>query len=290
MKKPSAHYAILVSVLLSIILSSCEQDVTDATLPYQEKIVLYGYLRSFQDTQRISVRRTIPPLEQPKSSSNYVLPNAEVILTTPDGEKLRFRYDSTEGNYFLPAQLKSNSTYKLDVSAIGKRASVTTTIPPDQEMIQKFEDVVSANSGDTTYYRLWGLRATPNINFTAEEYISYSDSLFIDEREYKTQHQSPIDYGYWYGTFVLDTQSSPWFNSGMLGRNGFIRDKVFVLVTSYFYDEALNQYLNSLVSGDDFDVFGSSGTNPRFNVQGDGIGCVVGSSRVQRVYSVTRRK
>ncbi|MBD1208259.1 MAG: DUF4249 family protein [Ignavibacteria bacterium] len=350
----SAALALLLAA--GTVITSCEQVVTNITLPHEERIVIEGLLEAGKPIDNIFITRTQPPLEETTPEKAY-LQDAEVRIKvdnqiyTPE-----VRFDTLRQSYygapvvgngtpppakFLPIysvpglRVQAGKTYQITVRWQGKTAQATATIPTvESSFLGEYKTKVTI---DTVSFQFGGTRGpngefipltanTPRILINLEAPIRLRPGLAHDLIMYARDTVTNRTTGR-IDTFVTaigrssggnNAQSSiivPQgvsertatmrvaverrleFNTNFIGgqivvtyrgsleeiREQFRRAKWYyalvITETSYF------DWLNSSSSarfGAGTTPFSAGGTNPVWNVSGDGIGIFAGTSGIER--------
>ncbi len=257
------HYYIPVLVAILI---GCEQ-VVELELPYEERIVVNGYIGLSYDSA-LYISRTLPVGEVAtweKAAIREALVTlrhgAEEFQCLPDPEQI--------GRYMLP--LADSSWYgtevTLEVRAGGLYTWVTTVIPKPTPVISAkvtFSESVRASLTATVV-------AAPNtaisVGTAQTPFQVLQDTLLFKLHTFR-------------GTQVAlhDVTFRP-----LYGR--FEGDSIVVALTTYGRDQ-VRALDNAGSRGES--VFGFAGSNPFYNVEGDGIGLFLGRSRSLAYAAIVR--
>lgn len=264
------NFTIIIFSTISLLLSSCEEDVVGVSLPYKEQLVIRAVLESGSPIGNIRVEKTLPPLEN-YSPDKAIIQNATLIIE--DGSSID---TLTYANGYYHSKLIARPGVKYRLKAIWKnhKAYAETVVPEPVDF-----DFVSVEFKRNDY--VYG------------EYNAIAYTLIDPRPEYVYQGAISME-GIIYSPDEIFTYSN-------VDRNGKLRVnlyytggndtndikktlKFFVFVIAaydkQFYDYFITKY-NGNSSGD---IFGNLGTNVRWNVTGDGIGMFIGRSiRIKKV-------
>ncbi|MGE5480917.1 MAG: DUF4249 family protein [Chloroflexota bacterium] len=264
-------YALI--ALSGLFIASCENNVDDVTLPYEEKIVISGLIEPGKQLD-ISLSRTVPALSQEDNNDMLINPLPEVTLTSEGQTWNLVSYDVQFRKYTLQGvEYQEGKTYTLDVKWKNLHAYATTTIPKAPILRYATYKKVAHSYGDgyidTTY--LYYVYFTPenggvyrggynDINGSNENYW-YGGKL-SNGKNVNSQGYSAVE---------IETYGN-WMSPEMVKEN-------FKFVVDAF-DPIYEKYYDSRYAGDSpNDIFGIGGTNIRGNVQEDGIGIFIGRNR-----------
>jgi Domain of unknown function (DUF4249) len=223
--------------LVSVVLAGCIQDVTDPVeLPYEEKIVVQGFLEAGQPLNNIVISRTLPPLDSAIEERFYIA-DADVRVTV-DGREYkaeniprrvasRLRYSSVtqvgtstyvggtvdtifiDRPYFVVPNLtvESGKTYSLRVTWNGKKATAETRIPTAIQPVAGSLRLREEN--DTTTQTFSGRTYTYiNTSIRAEALLPVrTDECYIMKLRATDTTINPVrdDRGQYTGAWRLDT-------------------------------------------------------------------------------------
>lgn len=253
-----------------LLVNGCEQTISNPELPYEVKLVINARLGDNSASAYIS--RTIP-LTQKYNQEIALVRDARVVITSPDGSQSVMTFDSTSKYYTLQnTNFIPGKNYTLRVEWYGMVATATTIIPP--EPVWEVDSVVIADTNVIDYdpdhpprdkYRAFiklKMNAQENILYRAN-CLCYSSSDTSDKLSYRFMLRSDM------GRYIANAE-------------GFIPGAIIfseepvkaVLINIYSSTSALDDFYTSERNGDNNggSIFGSFGTNPKFNVYGDGIG------------------
>lgn len=274
MKKIYFNFCIWLFVLIFTV--SCEEIVNDFELPYKEQLVINCILEQGRFPKKISITRTLPPLES-ISYEKVLVKDAEATIS--DGiNNYKLQYDN--GFYYSNELIpKENVIYHLDVKWKDKHAFATTFIPQkveineikyridssfikEEQMSFYYLDVYSDIGFQKNTYNEGGILEYLNNNGVIDTIFRYNTVINIGEKSvqnFQIFRWSLIDK-------ELDTAKI----------NYFIKNTVFVVKS---YDGQYYKYFKTSNYGDSpYDIFGMSGKNIEWNIQGDGIGLFIGSN------------
>lgn len=278
-------FYVLVLCLLAPFIIGCEETVQNPELPYEEKVVIGAYLVEGEKEAFIEVSRTLPLLQKytPEAAT---ITNAEVTIICPEGN-FNALYDSQTKSYrtIIPT-IRAAARYELEVKWKGKTLKASTRIPELPDVI-KLTATVEDKSEDR-YSRYYSLTCdfTNNPNIC----VGLLNELVSSE---KLSDSVTFDYTH-------DILNS-FYNAKTAISNGeYIRLKK--KPNYYFYDNERYKFYSLFfaafdapyhamnLSGSRYDnndnIFGSSGSNPKFNISGDGIGYFIGVNVFPRIYWV----
>lgn len=273
MKRTSTIVSLLVLVLLG-----CEQTL-DVDLPYDKKLVLNGFI--LVDSTRVNDTRMIVPIMVTKTMptlfsgplEDFAVNGAKLAIIV-DGQEYPCRFSS---NRFFTTPDESQTwftrTAKVVAQGEGMYAEAYTRIPSEPKIISV--DHVDSTMPWGSTYTLLRFRTVLEGGTVAWVELSNEvrglDVVFPmgmpNDYVISNAHESTMD--------TVDLWMSLW----QLDRNTTITYRVSVA------DPAYARYLRSPM-GDDSDPFGFGGSNPHFNVSGDGIGLMIGVAARRGTYTV----
>ena len=275
---------IITAVGLILGLNSCEQTV-DAELPYTEQLVIKALLMADSVTQDISITRTLPPLGD-YSDEAALVKDALAYIIGPGEKRYNLTYQESNKKYRVHNLIpRAGETYRLEVSARGKSA-FSQTIIPEPVIIEKFEmsnELEFENRG----YKSW-------INIVSAVFKPINNDVYISGHLKEIDYQGHAFYGKNYLMNMIKKNSDVYID-------GKIRLPVEVSQTSdttqfniymyqcweFFvesYDNQFYAYYNSRYEGNsDNDIFGTSGSNVKWNIKGNGIGISFGVKIAKRL-------
>jgi hypothetical protein len=271
-------YLLILTIIFSVALNSCEETVSDVTLPYVEQLVIRAIISPGQGINSVSVERTLPPLEK------YIKDNAMVKdakLTISNGTN---DYELTfDGEYYGNEDIfvEVGKTFYLRAEWKGKIATAQTTIPEPVEIDEiSYEIVEHKYEYDNFKYKevyVYG-------EFTPKPGAVYQTSFFDKFKR--------LNYGW--DIYSYNNRNSAGkirtelfrFSYDETMSEEFIKNhiKEYVFLLSSF-DEQYYSYYNSRHNGSsNSGIFGSDGLNVQWNVQGNGIGLFIGHSLTTKRY------
>ncbi|MBU3742815.1 MAG: DUF4249 family protein, partial [Candidatus Kapabacteria bacterium] len=247
----------------------CEQNV-DVDLPYQERIVVNGFVSSSwstPSTPTIHITRTLPPLATADTARLRI---ADLMATmTHQGVDYPLMVEADGMRVRIPVEAEqwTGDTVMLNVRGAGMLARAVTYIP--------VRPVITASSvSDSTTE--WGAeikRISLTVRSEAGSCIVVSIGRDIP-MEYdfpmSTWQRPGLVAGTRRDSMTEMTMTIPYWGSLVSGES--------IPVAVYATDGAFARYRASYTAGGG--PFSSGGSNPWFNVQGDGIGMFVGASVV----------
>ena len=264
-------FAASLIVLLGCLPLACEENTDSLELPYQERLVINGYLQVQPSLEQIiHVSRTLP-LNENNSSDKGIVRNAQVFLQF--GDTVRQLMYEDDQYHIDGISIFAGRVYTVTVEWNGKRAWANTLAP-----FPPFIDTVIVGRHNTLDGPVYTAEAlvTPH---TGEIYMpiwdfASNDTLFtlISQTQGPLTAEDVAEDGCIHFRFVFRLPSAP----------GPFEHLLF---TCYSYDRPYYDYYIS--RGDP----GFSGvptysyfTGPvRWNVQGEGIGLFVGQAMNVRV-------
>ncbi len=284
----------------------CESVVTDASLPYSEKIVINSVLTAGDSIKNIHISRTVAPLDTFSAEKVYVGDAIASITVdgksyplelqrSPEIDSLALRYGVLWSLYHVPNLVaEAGKRYALRVEWRGKVATAETFVPKSLEIIsarlvpkEVTETVIQTSGG------LWQTRSTyasvevmirsrPNETFGIAVYrpspYEILPSIFRNEYGQHIPGVTVLGAAAQNGTLLLQRQSDY--------RYPLYPSLRFYVGCSSF-DAAADSYIRSQNAYMPFGrgslpsiVYGEPTRNPEWNVRGDGIGLFVGRSEM----------
>lgn len=268
-------------------LAACEQVVPADDLPYTNQLVIKGILVAGEKPDSISITHTLP-LNQNYTIDAASTPGATATITV-DGQSWPLTYIG--GGFYRAAgidSVRAGKTYTIDVQWNGLHASASTLVPGYPNITNV---TLSAPRIDTMIYTYYGsgyqdtsisihgqarmqLVPTPNAAYRILRDSIWSDSV------YSHYTVSPDYSGSSYQEFTLSSDAAP--DGTILINNVWYLSQYdttsySVDMTIAAYDRAYYEFIRTYQSYDNSgDIFGSGGTNPKWNITGDGIGIFIG--------------
>jgi len=262
MKKISVS---LVLILCSII-TGCEleKEVKNPNLLYEPKLVVRAFLYPNQTLSGIVISMTQHPLEPLNDIQKTLIMDANVVITH-NGKSYNCFYNHYSYSYECSdLYLQEGETYHLTAKYKNMTATATTIIP-------SFDiDSVYYTLDSNNYYR--SIRAklyvkvSSNRPFSCYSYDIYEDMYDLYGLETMVRYSPQISSS---SNILLDFQSGHNLNYTMSWINNWKGNLVVC-------DEQMYNYYITKSDYDDWNLFGSGGTNPLWNIKGDGIGLFIG--------------
>lgn len=263
-------------VFTIILLTGCEQVVTDVKLPYKEQLVIRAILEAGKPVNDIQVQRTLHPLDN-YDYDRALVTDAELIISDGTNEyPLNFFNNLYRNDNLI---IEAGKQYSLTAKWKGKTATATTIIPQavETDSIQ-YEILDYTDSDDPYYYDKYVSVYTYFIPKTGSVYLSRTydingyylwnwDDIIYQFKDRDAKGRIKITFrGIEYFPDMTDKQ---------------IRDEInqynFAVLS---YDEPYLNYHNTRNNGSsDGGIFGNNGLNVMWNIKGDGIGLFIGSNR-----------
>lgn len=259
----------IVAILLMIFSVSCEQTVSNIELPYKEQIVVFANLRAGEPIKGISIRKTLPPLEQ-LDLEKMLIRDAEVTIYRGD-EVFTCEFDPEIDKYTCPTLVPQiGDKLKLEVRWKGKRVYSQTSVPPKPDILD-YDYKISKNG-----YEPW----------SGKEVNVFVNVKLADDWAYRA-YDSPANIGYSYyiysDVYVLNSVAKDSIaHINFLSTYYYDYEQDFlidtyavVMILDYAYYDYYRSSENDF--NDDF-IFGTSGVNADWNVKGDGFGVFIASN------------
>lgn len=264
-----------IALLVLLPLAGCENTAGNADLDtYIESLMLQGYIDA-EKPVRVQVTRTIPPLEK-WSIERAALDDAEVVVEV-DGERHTLQHEG-KGIYTDPGLVAvSEKEYRVIVRWQEKEATVTTLVPSPVTIGKVVRTEVPSldycfENGTTVLYQAT-IQPRP-----ANVYRPRTD-LLTNRRAFSTFGYSSARLGSFIGqTRDTNQEGLLELNIGEYCLEGSPDAGNDTLVTAlYIYDEPFYDfYLTSNNGAVRDDVLESASTEVAWNVEGEGIGYVIG--------------
>jgi len=262
----------LIVLLLSVILFSCEETITDVELPYVEQLVVSCVLENDDLVDSLRLERTLPPLEH-YDEDKALVKDAKVQINDGDSTYDLFYSDGYYRTSNLIAQ--AGKTYKLNVEWKGKKATATTFVPNPVE-IPKIEFEIRKTTGQ------WGeayevnvfsmIKLVKNVVYNSgvlnnsQGHGSYDFFNIYREIDVNSDGYCKVSFTNWYFYQPIDTN---------------IIKEIFYDYSGVLssYDAQFYQYFITRFNGQSGDeIFGGNSNNIQWNIKGDGIGLFIGRS------------
>lgn len=296
------EYLLLLICCGTMFLNSCFSSVTDAVLPYEEKIVVSGILSAGDTIKNIHISRTLPPLDTFLLEKVY-LPDAKAFITV-DGithpmklqeylpkDSLTVKYGNIRSLYCVPNLVATaGKKYALRVEWYGKIAEAETFVPEkpivsSAKVIPLEENKLQIFINGALLYR--STFAALEVTLPARPQEAYGIFRIFVTRENDTNWQ---DYIFFY-TERIPTQMfhARNANAGVIqfaerANYAFPLSPQSVMIGGLVaYDGAMYDYLQTQENNSNSPIsssliYGSNTNNPQWNVRKDGIGVFVGRS------------
>ncbi len=268
---------IILSIAAIFIFTSCEQ-VVDVELPYVEQLAVRGIIEEGEPITDLYISKTLHPLENYDymDESNYYVSDAQVSLEV-NGEVFQCNYNK-ESKYECPGYIpKAGDKIKLNAKWNSKEVTAETVIPDSIDVVKYEYDIYKTPYDDD------------GENLRIYAYLKPQDGYaYAGTWKYNQDNYDYASYRY------------PLVRSTLTNSEGLIKVKCFdesnwiinfgefkdwnelleyIEIKIIIYDEAVYDfYTNSDDYYDDDFLFGSSGQNPDWNVEGDGFGIFVGKN------------
>lgn len=262
----------LILVFFSVFFSSCEQVIENPTLPFEERIVVYGILVPNQQI-RIFVSKTVPPLS---NEPVYLSLQDALVQLESDGETYTLYSEVAsnpwDGRYFTTnlLQIQEGKQYNLTVQWKGKTARSTTFIPP-KPILKSFwkSDTVfyeGTNQQDGRHRLNFSSPSMVNTMITGIAYFSGDTNYSVVETMDFSEEFNFLDYNKFEDSSVVSYETS-------LGPGEILYFRLLAV------DQAFHIYMTTNDRRNNNDgIFGGGGGNPVWNVYGDGFGLFLGAN------------
>lgn len=283
---PNQWLTCLLIVISLTGLIGCEQVIENPDLPYEEKIVIGAFVLEGSRHITIDVTRTLP-LTQKYSHQAAVLADADVQIKSTKGI-FKAAYNANEEMYRVEVPtIQAGETYELTVLWKDKRATSITRIPEVPTVISSSS--VPDYKKNETYVKYY--------TFTTD--FSSNPAICVGLLSERVTSYQPGDADM--NLYTDNLLSKLFYAKTVVGNNA---ESIRYKRTSdfYYFGGEFNYYYHSAlfatfdypyhamnISGgryNDGDIFGSSGSNPRFNIKGDGVGYFIGTHVFPSLVSV----
>lgn len=256
---------IIILVLISLAIISCEKTLTGYDLPYERKLVIQGILEASPESPEaiIHVTLTQPPLG--KSVSEIIDTSRISVYLESEGERWDFKYKNNnqsgglilDGYFAEGFEPEAGRTYNLFVNYEDLKATASTTIPEKPEIIESYIKEIENDDGWETWTSealFSKIKAVENVVYS-QDYEWWSDPMTIKNADTDGIIDFFVDWAY-----IMNP------------------DIPFYFGRFYTYDYDFYDYVLSKKQSDDdgFDLFSTSGNNIKWNIKGDGIGIFLG--------------
>ncbi len=284
----------------------CESVVTDASLPYSEKIVISGVLTAGDSLKNIHLSRTVVPLDTFSTEKVYVGDAIASITVdgksyplelqkSPDIDSIALQYGLLRSLYHVPnLVVEAGKRYALRVEWHGKVATAETFVPEPIEILSA--RLVPKEVVETVIYMSGGLSQTRTTYASVEVTLRprANETFGIAAYEIYRYEILPSGFRYRFGQNVPDVAvlGTSVQNGGLLlqtqtnyGYPLYQTYRLYVGCSSF--DAAAQSYFRSQRADMPFGtgtlpsiLYGEPGRNPEWNIRGDGIGLFVGRSEM----------
>lgn len=255
---------ITASLLVVAALSSCEVPI-EVDLPHTERLVVDGFIGLSPDQSELRVVRTLAPLARVDVTKMIISDVTATIEWKGTVYPLTRNIDSV--TFALPQESTTweDGTARLTVKGAGKTTAALTRIPKRPVILStRVVDSISDYGSQVTYVFADIEVDTGTVVWSTDQY----DSYYTNERPlYHYGFKDIAPGGGTTGRVKIRTMA--WSQSYSVPDS--------VELTFYSADPVWDRYLRSPY-GDGGGLFGFSGTNPYFNLSGDGIGLFIGVS------------
>jgi hypothetical protein len=247
------------------LLVACEVPI-DVELPHTERLVIDGFIGLEHSSAELRILRTLPPLAKIDIAKMTVSDAAAAIEWNGVSYPLVRNDDSI--TFALPTESSTwhDGVARLVVTGLGKTATSTTRIPRRPVVVgTTVVDSTSDFGFPTTFVFIDVEVDTGSVIWSTDQQVQWSSN------------RRPLS-NYGFKDVVHGTGSSPRTRLRMIGygiESFALPDSVTITVFSA--DPLYDRYLRSPYGGSD-GLFGFSGTNPFFNIDGEGIGLFIGVS------------
>ncbi len=289
---PGIGALLCVAALALIFLPGCEQVVDADDIPYVERIVVRGKLTTGEEIDSIMITRTLP-LNESFTPEKAALTDATVTITTsmPPYPDSTYTLRYIGNGFFAAPRLRAigGVTHTLKVEWRGKKVTARTIAPRqvsiDTVTVEKFSEI-----GWNGPYTV----VVPTVTFTPDDnqvYLLTYDPLYrgsVDEPEYPMGIRSDQRI-----VRRSDTAADGRIHLRGSTDNGYYgRDDETITglsVKLYCFDYPFYEYYQTERRGDfdiGSDLFGPSGGQTKWNVEGDGFGMFIAGSTLQKIVLV----
>jgi hypothetical protein len=269
-------------MLASIAIGGCEVVVDSTELPYTPHIVVNAILSTDDSLTEIELSKTLP-LSQPYTRDAAWITDATASITF-DGVQYPLRYLG-EGKYMaegLPIQ--TGKRYTLDVSWHGLHTSGSTEIPVAAPIDTGRVSIVTDEFGYSQAIVWWYTHVPKPVALLAtyeyKHHLTAWDSIYMErDPNYRPDtfwHSMGVEYYDVALAKAVDRDSAGFHAYGSIDPDEDYR------AVLYTYDAGFYEFARTYRRYYDDSPFGSGGTNPRWNLDGDGIGLFIGVAATRR--------
>ena len=263
--------SLLLILFASIFFVACEEEVKNPNLLYEQKLVVSAFLFPNETLKGISVSMTHPPLEDLYlvQDKDLFIKNANVTITT-QGKSYVCSFNENDYSYYCnDLYLLEGKTYHLVVKYKNMTATATTIIPTFN-VDSIYYKINEKKEGIYTYYTGYiyaKINSTYPMGYYTQHLEEYGNYYTIRETmaHYNPKSNSNTD-------LFLKIYSTYSINSLLSDINNW-SDTIFVC------DEQMYRYYVTKNDSDNWNLFAENGTNPVWNIKGDGIGLFIGYNK-----------
>lgn len=256
---------IIATLLVVAVLSSCEVPI-EVDLPHTERLVVDGFIGPEVDQTELRVLRTLAPLAR-VDVTKMIIPDVTATIEW-NGSTYPLVRNGDSATFSLPPESATwnDGTARLVVKGLGKTATVATRIP--KRPVIHSTRVVDSTSvyGSPVKYFVVDIEAdTGTVVWVSDDYTPFNGikrpMASYGFKDVAKGNGASLRTRYSFIAFGIETFAVP--------------DSITVSLHSA--DPVYDRFLRSPFA-DGGGLFGFSGTNPYFNLSGDGIGLFIGVS------------
>lgn len=256
---------ITAAMILLAVLTSCEVPV-EVELPHAERLVVDGFIGLSPDESELRVVRTLPPLAR-VDVSKMIIPDVSATIEWK-GMVYPLMRNADSITFALPdgSPAWEDGIARLVVKGLGKTATASTRIPRRPVILDtRVVDSTSDYGTQVTYVVLDVEVDTGTVVWVSDDYTPFNSSKL------------PMS-SYGFKDVIKGNGTSPRTRYTLIAF-GIERFAVpdSITLSLHSADPVYDRYLRSPYGGGE-SLFGFSGTNPYFNLTGDGIGLFIGAS------------
>lgn len=255
----------LLTLFVAVLLLGCEVPI-DVELPHTERLVVDGFVGLDATSAELRVLRTLPPLAK-VDVARMIVPDVAASIEWK-GVAYPLVRQADEVTFALPSESATweDGTARLVVTGLGMTATSSTRIPRRPLIVRtSVVDSTSEFGFPTTFVFVELDVDTGTVVWTTDQ-----------QRQWSSDRRPLSNYGFKDVVPGGGVSSRTRLRLLAYGIESFaLPDSV--TLTVYSADPLYDRYLRSPYSGSD-GLFGFSGTNPFFNVTGEGIGLFIGAS------------
>lgn len=252
-------------ILVSLIISSCQQIAGTDGIPYTEQLVVSGFILNGLPIDSILFTKTLP-IQEVYDKKNAELTDVKATIET-DGKVFNLVHN---GNGYYKADLvpEVGKRYKLNAEWNGKSVTAETFIPDSAVVVKQTKKIDSVFMEKSNFYYVTSIfdfeLKTTKGTFSS---VKVTDSLFPG-----------YNYSAWDDTLSNGNQ---FVKVAFPVSDENLTRKIFpVQITSY--DLAYFNYLQSTRRGGGSSPFGTAPPPVRWNIKGDGIGLFIGAVSIKK--------